>query len=88
MRDDAQRLGLLAWQDPYDVRHPRRAAQLVAACVGFLNPHLEAELLQLVDNVFTRPCVGSRAHRPAADRAGEHADVSDGVGVVEETGLP
>ena len=87
MGDDAERVGLLAGKNADDVRDARRAAELMAACVGLLHPHLEANLLELIDDVL--PCAGvcGGPDGPAANGAREHADVSDRVGVVEKAGL-
>ena len=87
MRHEAERVGLLAGENADDVRDARRSAELVAPCVGFLHAHLETDLLQLIDDVFTGAGVGRGPDRPAANRAGQHADVSDRVGVVEKAGL-
>ena len=87
MGNDAHRVGLLAGKNADDVRDARRPAQLVPPRVGFLHPHLETDLLQLIDDVFARAGVGRRPDRPAADGAREHADVSIRIGVVEKAGL-
>ena len=52
MRDQADRVRLLARQDADDVGDARRAPELVAARVGLLHAHLEPDLLQLIDDVF------------------------------------
>ena len=67
MGDEPERVGLLAGKNADDVRDARRAAELVAPRVGFLHPHLEADLLQLIDDVFARAGVGRRT-RPAGCR--------------------
>ena len=87
MGDDAQCVGLLARQNADDVRDARRPAQLMPPRVGFLDPHLETDLLQLIDDVFPRAGVGRRPDRSAADGAREHADMSIRIGVVEKAGL-
>ena len=79
---------MLAGQDADDVGDARRAPELVPPRVGLLHAHLEADLLQLIDDVVARARVGRGADRPAADRAREHADVRARVGVDEKAGLP
>ena len=59
-----------------------------AAGIRFLHADLEPEEPQLVDDVVAGPGVGRRADRPAADRAGEHADVRAGVRLGEESRRP
>ena len=87
MGNDAERVGLLAGKNADDVRDACRSAELMAPRVGFLHAHLEADLLELIDDVF--PCAGvcRGPDGPAANGAREHADVSDRVGVVEKAGL-
>ena len=87
MGDDAERVGLLAGKNADDVRDARGAAELMASSVGLLHPHLEPDLLQLVDDVFPRAGVGGGPDGPAANGAREHADVGDRVAVVEKAGL-
>ena len=55
--------------------------------IRFLDAHVEPEQPQLVDDVGAGAGVGGCADRPAADRAGQHADVRAGVLFGEEAGL-
>ena len=86
MGDDAERVGLLAGKNADDVRDARRAAELMAPCVGLLHAHLEADLLQLIDDVFPRAGVGRGPDGPAADGAREHADVSIALASLKRPG--
>ena len=89
MRDQADRVRLLARQDADDVGDARRAPELVAPRIGFLDAHVEPDLPQLIDDVFPWPC--ALAGVPTGRLPIVPASMltwATRVGVVEEGGLP
>ena len=79
MGQQADGFGALTRQDAHDVRDPHRLAEIAPSCVRFLHADIEPQLFQLFDDVRAGPRIGRTAGRPAADGAGQHADVSSGV---------
>jgi len=58
-----------------DVGDARGSTQLGPDAVGLLDPHVEADEPQLVDDVLARPPVGVRPRRAGADGASQDVDV-------------
>ena len=61
MRDEPDRFASRPGQHGDDVGDTRRAAQLRPPRIRLLNPHLEPEQLQLVDDVVTGARIGRGA---------------------------
>ena len=79
VRDQPDGLRPRAWQRSNDVDNVRRLPELGPPRVRLLDPHLETEQCQLVDDVLAGALIGRRADCPAANRAGQHADVRSSV---------
>ena len=81
MGHERDRIPERALLDRDDIEDPSRYAELRPLGVGFLNPHVEAVTLELFHQIGTRSRIGLGADRPTTNSAGEHVDMSLGVGL-------
>jgi hypothetical protein len=59
--------------------HAHRQSQFGTPGIGRLHSHPKAQAAKLIDDVLACPIIRWTAHRPGADRAGEHLNVGAGV---------